>query len=78
MICVSLNQINNDTIYAGRKLYIPSYGSVPEAMPVLDPLPLAEPTPLMAPEPAPIAEAIPVEVPEGAIGSGQRSAGISR
>ena len=64
----NLNQINNDTIYAGQKLYIPSYGSVPEAAPVLDPLPLAEPTPLMAPEPAPIAEAIPVEVPEGAIG----------
>ena len=64
----SLNQIKNDTIYAGQKLYIPSYGSVPEAAPVLDPLPLAEPTPLMAPEPAPIAEAIPVEVPEGAIG----------
>lgn len=64
----SLNQINNDTIYAGQKLYIPSYGSVPESVPVLDALPLAEPTPLMAPEPAPVAEAVPVEVPEGAIG----------
>ena len=69
----SLNQINNDTIYAGQKLYIPSYGSVPEAAPVLEALPLAEPTPLMAPEPAPmtaapIAEAVPVGVPEGAIG----------
>ena len=69
----SLNQINNDTIYAGQKLYIPSYGSVPEAAPVLEALPLAEPTPLMAPEPAPmtaapIAEPVPVEVPEGAIG----------
>ena len=64
----NLNQINNDTIYAGQKLYIPSYGSVPESVPVLDALPLAEPTPLMAPEPAPVAEAVPVEVPEGAIG----------
>ena len=69
----SLNKINNDTIYAGQKIDIPSYGSVPEAAPVLEALPLAESTPLMVPEPspmaaAPVAEAIPVEVPEGAIG----------
>lgn len=69
----SLNQIKNDTIYAGQKIYIPSYGSVPEAAPALEALPLAEPSPLIAPEPAsmaaaPIAEAVPVEVPEGAIG----------
>ena len=69
----SLNKINNDTIYAGQKIDIPSYGSVPEAAPVLEALPLAESTPLVVPEPspmaaAPVAEAIPVEVPEGAIG----------
>ena len=69
----SLNKINNDTIYAGQKIDIPSYGSVPEAAPVLEALPLAESTPLVVPEPspmaaAPIAEAVPVEVPEGAIG----------
>ena len=69
----SLNQIKNDTIYAGQKIYIPSYGSVPKAEPILETLPLSEPTPLMAPEPAPLAtdtigEVIPVEVPEGAIG----------
>ena len=69
----SLNQINDDKIYAGQKIFIPSYGNVPEAEPLLEALPIAEPTSLMAPEPAPLSaasvgEAIPVEVPEGAIG----------
>jgi LysM repeat protein len=67
----SLNQINNDTIYAGQKIYIPSYGRVPDPAVLSDVLPLSEPAPLMAPEPAvasPVEEAIPVEIPEGAIG----------
>jgi LysM repeat protein len=67
----SLNQINNDTIYAGDKIYIPSYGKVPDAVAEVDVLPLSEPVLLAAPEPAavaPVVEAFPVEVPEGAIG----------
>ena len=69
----SLNEINNDTIYAGKKIIIPSYGIVPEMAPVLEALPPSEPTLLIAPEPTPlvttpVVEAIPVEVPAGAIG----------
>ena len=68
----TLNNIQNDKIYAGQEISIPSYGKVPEEPNSNDKIPVEENISIVEPEIIPITgegiQAIPIEVPEGAIG----------
>ena len=68
----TLNNIQNDKIYAGQEISIPSYGKVPEESNLNDKIPVEENISIVEPEIIPITgegiQAIPIEVPEGAIG----------
>ena len=68
----TLNNIQNDKIYAGQEISIPSYGKVPEESNSNDKIPVEENISIVEPEIIPITgegiQAIPIEVPEGAIG----------
>lgn len=69
---MTLNNIQNDKIYAGQEISIPSYGKVPEEFNSNDQIPVEENISIVEPEIIPITgegiQAIPIEVPEGAIG----------